>query len=342
MGGFSSREFAQFNGLLASASEQGLRLEESIDLLGAQVSRPRLRSTLRDISKSLADGASLSQALRGSPGRFPPEYCELVEAGLKSNRLAEVLRHAETYHTLRARAVSQGWRLAIYIFFLASLCFAITQGIGRVGHQFQMVYEGTGWFRSNEVEIARHLSAWLPIVAPSMIALGLGALWFVGRFAWGAKLYYLMPLWGRLARSRDLSLACTILAMRLRTASPLPEALRSAAGAVSNRHARRALTTAAARVTDGESLSSALFYLPFFPRALGWAVALGESRSEVAGVFESFSRIYAAAQARSFDALFMILTPLSILAIGNLVLLAGYAALAPLIWMLGGFGLWAS
>ena len=119
------------------------------------------------------------------------------------------------------------------------------------------------------------------------------------------------------------------MAIRLGAGSPLPEALADAGRSVRNAHARRRIEDLSRRVREGEGLSSALFYDTFFPRTLAWAVSMGEARGEVADIFDTFARLYAAELDRTFGLVLQILTPLGLLALGNVALFAGVLVLAP-------------
>jgi type II secretory pathway component PulF len=119
------------------------------------------------------------------------------------------------------------------------------------------------------------------------------------------------------------------MAVRLRAGAALPDALAAAEEVLGSPHSRRQARSVRKRVEEGESLSSALFYIPFFPRTLAWAVSMGEARGEVPEVFDTFARLYSAELDRNFGLLLQILTPLGLLALGNVALLTALVVLAP-------------
>ena len=81
---------------------------------------------------------------------------------------------------------------------------------------------------------------------------------------------------------------------------------------------------------DGEDLPSALYDIYFFPRALALGVSLSAASGEVPQVFAQFARIYSADVERSYDMLYQVLTPLGVLLLGNLTLVAVVGFFAPL------------
>lgn len=344
MKGIPPAESAELNGLLATAAERGLPLAPAMDLLAGQARRASTRDALSRVAASLRDGAALPQALEAAPGIFPPDQRALIAAGVQGGRLPDLLRHAQAWDTLRAALRRHLLRLTAYVGSGALLCFLVFGLLLLLARKLADIFEALGmkelppltrgllWISGNIVPIAIGLA----------IAGGLAFLFYrlARRLPWTARFLYWIPVLGRLQRSRDLATFCTIVALRLRANLPLPEALDAAAAATPNRHARRLIDEVRKRVAAGESLSSALFRRSFFPRSLCWAVSLGEERNDVPTPVDLFARIYSAELERNFETLTVMLTPVSILLLGNLVILTVVAVFAPIMQVqrsLGGF-----
>ena len=122
--------------------------------------------------------------------------------------------------------------------------------------------------------------------------------------------------------------------MKLRSGSTLLEALASGRDAIVNRRFRRLLDDVIRRVGEGESLSGALFYTPFFPRTFAWGMSLAEENGEVPRTFDTFTALYTAEMERNFELMVDILTPLGILAVGNIALLSAVLILSPVFMMM--------
>lgn len=329
-------EFAEFNGLLASAVERGQALDPALELLATQASSPRVRTALQAVRDAMREGASLPEAIRRS-GLFPPEYAAVVEAGLGADRLAPVLRHAETHHALRARIRSRFRRFALYLSIALVLAVGMLSGTGYFSRQ---VHASWNHLDAEDVGFplrSKTLGFWLLrnhwIVAAGLgaaLLLGAGAAWVAVRWLSRRRAGYWIPAWGRLLKSRDLALFCSVTGLRLEAGRPLPEALGAAADSVPNLRARRLIAAVRDRVAEGGTLSDALFYRRFFPRTLAWAVSLGERRSDLPEVLRTFARIYEAGLERNFEILFMLLSPLGVVVLGNLVLLSLVGVLFPL------------
>jgi len=331
MGRLRAAEFAEVNGLLASVVERGMDLGPAMDLLVAQAQGRSARAALEAVARRLREGIPLPEALAGSPDLFPEDYRVLVKAGLESGRLGEVLRLSQDYSLLRARILRNVARLVLYLSFGLVLCTAVLFALDLWAKQMDGIMKGINLVRSQLGEIVfRGMGCWwiFPLGVVALIGLGSLLLRLLGIWKPLRGLGYFVPVWGRLQRSRDLALFTTVLALRTRAGVPLVEGLGSAAAAVRNVRAREAAGRVQARVREGESLSTALFYERLFPRTLAWGISLGEARGDVPGMFQAFGRIYSADHERNCQILLQILTPLGILALGNLVLLTVMVLLA--------------
>lgn len=331
---FPAAEFAEFNALLATAAERGLPLEPVLALLSAQAGSSRVRAALESVHRGLRDGRPLPDALRTVP-EFPPDYITLVEAGHAAGRLAEVLRHAAVYHSLRARLRARLGRVALYLGVGALAACGLMVGGAVLSERIGVdVYD---LFQMTELapiqELTRHPFRTLAWALPSMLLAGVLG-WLCFRFLTRFRAGYWLPFWGGILRSRDLALFCSLAALRLSAGATALDAFRSARGAVPNFHARRRIGDLIRRLEEGATVSDALFYVRWFPRTLAWGVSLGERRGDVPEVFESCARIYAGQVDRGFEMLTVALGPLGILVLGNVALFAAMSALAPMFAMI--------
>jgi general secretion pathway protein F len=329
----SDREFAEFNGLLHSIVEEGLPLPPAIRLMSGMARSRGLREVLAGVAAALEDGTPLPEALARYPEAFSAEYVALVRAGVEGGRLPEVLRTSEIHSQYRARLRSKFARLALYLLagaLVGELALIITQ---LAGDHVNLIYEQLDMKGPRAEEDRNWLlltSGWgLPILWPLSVLLTVAAVYALERWASVGWLAYLFPIWGRVQKSRDLSVFCGTLGLRLRAGSTMVEALRSARGTVGNSRFRRTVDRLVRRVEDGESLSGAIFYQTFFPKTLSWGLALAEESGELPRTLDTFAGLYTSQMERNFDLLYEFLTPLGILVVGNVTLLAATMLLMP-------------
>lgn len=335
----SPREFAEFNGLLSSLVEKGLPLAPAVDLMAGVVRDGVLRRALRGVAQALGEGVPLPDALARFPEAFPPEYCALIRAGVDSGRLAEALRTSQVHLDLRARLRSKMVRMLLYLLAVAiigELVLVITVIAGRyvsnVNNQIYVQLEIRERQPLSEILSSTLESGWILTIAwPLAVLAAAGAYWVLQKWTTVGWIGYILPFWGPIQRSRDLALFCCALGLRLRSGAPMVAALRSAKDSVPNRRFRRIADQLIHRVEEGESLSSALYYLSFFPRTLAWAVSLGEENGEVPRTFDTFTTLYTTQMERNFEVCQEILSPLGLLVVGNVGLLAAAMMLAPMV-----------
>jgi type IV pilus assembly protein PilC len=333
--GASVRELAELNGLLASVVDRRLPLAPAFKLLAGLVRSLELRDVLNGVSQGLEDGQALHEAMGRFPKTFPPDYCSLVRAGTDGDRLAEVFRTYQTYQGLRARLRRKVLRIGIYILSGVligelALGFNVTAGrhLTEIVNQMRAQLElKEGFFLDPEHVYQGGLL--LMAALPLGLLLAIAAYWLVQRRAGMGWIGYATPVLGVVQKSRDLALFCCGVGLRLRSGLPLLDALRAGRDSVGNRYFQRQADHVIERVSEGEPLSSALFYLRFFPRTLSWGVSLGEENAELPRALDTFAQLYTLQMERGFDLLQEFMTPLGILTVGNIAILAAMMMLAP-------------
>lgn len=87
------RSVALFSRQLASMTQGGVGLLQSLDVLAEQADDPRLAFVSRDLATKLGQGYSFSKAASEYPRVFPPVYFHLLRAGESTGRLIEVIGH---------------------------------------------------------------------------------------------------------------------------------------------------------------------------------------------------------------------------------------------------------
>jgi type II secretory pathway component PulF len=336
----SPREFAEFNGLLATVVDRRLPLAPAFGLLAGVVRTAGLRDALRGVGRGLDEGMALPDALGRYPEVFPADYCGLVRASSDSDRLADVLRTIQTHHLLRARIQAKFFRLFLYVVsgvILGELALGSALMMnGYIGGMYAEVTAQLGIVDAPELNPAtfRQFTTALMIALPVGF-LVLGLLYkLLQRWTGAGWIGYALPVWGSIQKSRDLARFCCAVGLRLRSGAPMVEALHGGCDAVANRRFRQLVDGLVRRVSEGESLSTALYYDRFFPKTLSWGISLAEENGELPRALDTFAGLYNQQMERGFELLHELLTPLGILTIGNVVLLAALMVLSPLFVMI--------
>ncbi|MFT3789294.1 MAG: type II secretion system F family protein [Tepidisphaeraceae bacterium] len=114
VGPLGADELIAFNQQIIQLSRAGLPLEHGLQLLAEDLGRGRLRDATVALQQDLAAGVPLDVAIGKHRGAFPSGYAGLIDAGLRSGRLPEVLLTVGRHLTLVERLKSELTRALSY------------------------------------------------------------------------------------------------------------------------------------------------------------------------------------------------------------------------------------
>ena len=109
-----AEDFKSFNQQLALLVKSGLPLETGLQLLAAEAPRGRRVSVLSHISEDLQAGMTLPQAVEKHRSEFPPDYARLLDAGIRTNNLSDVLVNLGNHLDLRQKLNESLFRALAY------------------------------------------------------------------------------------------------------------------------------------------------------------------------------------------------------------------------------------
>src|SRR5437870_8667292 len=89
--GLSANDLITLNEEIAGMARAGLPLDQGLAALAREMTRGRLKQATVEIAGELKAGRTLPEALANQGSRVPPFYAGLVEAGIRSGRLGEVM-----------------------------------------------------------------------------------------------------------------------------------------------------------------------------------------------------------------------------------------------------------
>src|SRR5438477_11013946 len=130
------------NDELAAMARAGLPLDQGLAALAQEMGRGRLKHVTAQLAQDLRSGKTLPEALQRQGSRVPPFYAGLVEAAVRSGRVAEVLAtltaYARTLAGLRTTLVDAALYPAV-VLVLAGAVLGVVLGylIPQYGTMFQ-------------------------------------------------------------------------------------------------------------------------------------------------------------------------------------------------------------
>ncbi len=125
-----AEDFKSFNQQLALLIKSGLPLETGLQLLSADAPRGRRSSVLSAISADLQAGLTLPQAVAKHRGEFPPDYALLLDAGIRTSNLSEVLVNLGNHLDLRQKLRESISRAVAYPICVIAAMLAVLMFLG--------------------------------------------------------------------------------------------------------------------------------------------------------------------------------------------------------------------
>lgn len=336
--GLSAAELSLVTRQLATLLGSGLTLEQALNALIEDVSKPQTREILTGVKTEITAGSSLATALGCYQKSFPDFYCALVHGGSESGALPIVLQHLADYLDKR-QALRQKTSLALlYPVLVSVVALAIVTGL--------LVY-----VVPQVVEVFTQSRQQLPLLTRGLIALsdflriswpfllsGSVALAFTARIALKRPQLRLrvdawllqLPWLGSLTRSINTARFASTLAILLDGGVPMLAALRSSARVVTNQVMSVAVASVILRVQEGTSLARALGESGVFPSLLVHMVASGEVSGKLEQMLQRAAELETQALERRLAVFLTLLEPVMILVMGGVVLMIVLAILLPI------------
>ncbi|MBV8657910.1 MAG: type II secretion system inner membrane protein GspF [Burkholderiales bacterium] len=339
--GVSTAELALITRQFATLLEAGLTIERALTVLIEQAENMRARDVLAGVRSEVLAGAPLSVALTRHPRVFPELYRTIVRAGEESGKASGVMQRLADYIEARqALAAKVG---------LAFVYPAVVLGVSALVI-FGMLY----WVVPQMVTVFQSAKQQLPLLTRALLAIsagvreyglvglvllalaGVGAGWALKResvrVAVDAALLKI-PLFGRLNRAGNTARLASTLSILVGSGVPLLRALEAAAGVVSNRVLRTAVSDAARDVREGASLSTSLDRKKLFPPVLIHLIASGEASGRLDTMLDRAAKQQAGELEQRVSTFTSLLGPLMVLLMGGAVLLIVLAILLPVFEM---------
>jgi len=337
-------ELLLFNQQLASIAKAGIPLERSLRELASDAASAKMRRLIESVAADLESGMDLPEAFEKRRGLFPPLYGRIIEAGVRSGRLGEMLtslnRHTETAGRTRRIVFEALCYPAVVILLCAGI---LTFLLATVVPRFIATFREMG---TPMPEATRLLAAaadnigwiWLGIGAFAAMLVLLRIL--LGEFAAGRRLKETItcsvPVIGRLWRDSILSRLADAMALLVGAGCDMPTCLRLAGGASGSELVRRECEALAERVDSGQGLLEARDVCRFVPGLFLYSVELGSKRNELADNLYGLSQMYGDQAKVNQGRLQVALLPALLLVVGVFVGAAILGLFLPIIHLFKG------
>jgi type IV pilus assembly protein PilC len=339
-------EFILFNQQLASLAQSGIPLERGLRELARDMAGQSMRKLINDVASDLESGVSIEQAIEKRQKHFPPLYSRILEAGVKSGRLSEMLislnRHLEISQQIR-RILFEAICYPLVILALAAVI--ITAIFTTVVPQFRSIFGDfdielpaiTNLF----LAISDHvISFWLVVFGILAVLLALNYLLSrrpAGR-RWREKILFRIPFLGKLYRYDVLCRLSDAMAVLIGAGHDIPESLRQGSMVAGSERLKAESEMLAGQMEQGANLMEAGQWCRQIPRLFLYSMQMGAQRNQLQDNLYSLSDMYAQ-QCRSGQAkLASILLPIMLVLLGGFLALTVMAMFMPMVKMISSFG----
>ena len=336
--GISSSDLALITRQIASLSQSGMPLEESLLAVSQQNDNPRVKSILLGVRAKVMEGHTLADGLADFPQAFPDLYRTTVAAGEESGHLDLVLErladYTETRQELKQNVTNaMVYPAALVIMAVLIISFMLATVVPKIVGVFQSTQASLPSLTSGLIFISEFLvNYWLLIII--FIFLSSYGLYRLLQLKSPRIIFHRnllkLPIVGRLTQGINTARFTRTLSILAGSGVPILESLKISAEVIENLAMRKAINEAALRVREGASISESLSISKLFPPMMIHLISSGEK----SGRLEEMLSRAALNQEREVNGLIStllgILQPLIIVIMGGLVLTIVLAILLPI------------
>ena len=333
-------EFLLFNQQLASMAQAGIPLERGLRELARDVRSRPLREAVEAIAADLEAGQGIEQAFAARQRLFPPLYGHILQAGIRTGRLGEMLtslnHHLEvSLQTRRMIVEALAYPLtvlALAVVIFSGVLYAIIPAFRELFADMEVRH--FNWMLQTLFFLSDHLGAILAGGAGVVVLVVVGPMVLrrsgPGR-AFLERLLLGLPVLGRLYAACCLGRLADSLALMVGTGCDLPACLRLGGRASGSELLIRDCDELAQHVQEGREPVEAGEGFRLTSRLFLYSLTLGCRRNTLADNLYGLSHMYDV-QARSLQSMLQsVLTPLLLVLIGGVIGLIIAAMFQPLV-----------
>ncbi len=323
----STEEFTLFNQEFIALVRAGLTVPDALALASQRPDAAALSRVLLRVLEDVRNGMLLSGACERHPEVFERLYLAALKTSEKTGDLAGALQRHQEYlrHKVAMRKKIQQ-ALTYPIFLLIALAVILAVLFIFVLPRFVAMYADLGAELPLPTRVLMSVVTHIYVVAPPAIAgvIAGRALWrrwvrtasgkrhvdhFLNRLPYVGELIKVVVT-ARLSRS---------LATLLSGGTPLVEALRTAAGAMSNQIYLERLQKATQQITDGGGFAQAVRATQLMPQMAARMIEVGEATGGLDGMLGEVARFNEELLDTKLTRLMSLVEPVLMLLIGTIV-----------------------
>ena len=332
----SRQEIIVFTRQLATLLRTGNTLTSSLDSVAEQVRNPKLKGVIKEITRDVQGGMSLSKAVTKHPKVFDSFFVSMVKIGETGGLLDEVLERLASLGAQELEIRSRVQAALIYPVVLISLSLlAVAFILVAVLPNFVAIFEASQAKLPVPTRVILALSSGLR----SYWYIGLGAIIFIGfglkSFASTEKGRYRidgyllkLPLFGDLYLKVMISRFSRAMASLTKTGVPFHEGLAVVETSITNSVLRKIFEDIREKINVGQGVTEAFKSSDIFPPMVIQLMSSGEKSGHMDEMFSEVAAFYEPEVEYTLRNLTSLLEPFLLLVMGSIV---GFIALSVLL-----------
>lgn len=322
-----AQDVTQFARQFATMIDAGLPLVQCLNILGEQMENENLQKIIKDITRDVESGSTLSEAMAKHKKTFDSLFINMVAAGEVGGILDDVLLRIAEYKE-KSDALKRKIKGAMMypIVVLTVAVGATATLLIVVIPNFVQMFESSGVPLPLPTKIVVGMSEFLQQYILLLIGICVGV-WFL------FKRYYATdqgeqvidnfklnaPLLGELVRKSSVARFSRTLGTLLRSGVSILEALDITAKTAGNRILEDALQEARSSIGGGETITDPLARAEVFPPMVIQMVNVGEQTGELDRMLEKVADYYEEEVDTAVDGLTSIIEPVIIVYLGVVI-----------------------
>lgn len=346
-GRVGAQAIADFTSQFAVLIDAGLPVVRSLKVLGKQQKEGTFKYVIEDVSDSVEQGSTLSEALGNHPRVFDRLYVNMIKAGEAGGILDTILQRLADFMEKAQRLKKKVIGAMIYPIIVMSVAVMILTGIMIfVIPAFEKMFKEQGmslhWMTASLIFVSHALVSWYGIV----MAIAVAAAGF-GMLAWGRtdagqrvtdRIKLRVPIFGNIIRKAVTARFTRTLGTLVQAGVPILEALNICKNAIGNVILGEAIDKVASSIKEGESIAGPLGETGLFDPLVVNMIDVGEETGEldkmlikVADTFDVYVDI-------AVESLISILEPVLIVFMGGAIGFIVIALFLPLVGLIDAIG----
>ncbi len=298
--GVSMQELILFTKQFRTMFLAGVPIMRLLEVLEAQVTNPKLRHIVSEITQDVREGSPLSDALAKHPKTFNTLYRSMIKAGEASGTIPEVLQRLiyilEHEYKIKSDVKSA---LQYPIIVVVALGIAFFVLLNYVIPRFVGIFARVGvdlpWPTRVSLMLHRALTDYWFVTLGLLVAIGAGAAYYLrtdqGRFVRDAFLLRI-PLLGPLFMKAAMSRFASIFSILQSSGVPVMNSLQILSGTIGNTAIAREFDQVRDRVEEGRGISGPLSTARYFTPMVIQMVAIGEESGQLDEMLQAVSVHY--------------------------------------------------